>query len=134
MYLRRLSNDGFFIQMWRSKFNRRVYCRTDLPVGVATIQVGEEFTDHAFMSMSQLKNQAFERRYLFVIKCYNSVNVAKQPEVPKEKEVLYLPGSRFVITTDKFYKTTVDGRSCVENTTRIFKTSQDHLVRIPAAL
>jgi hypothetical protein len=40
---------------------------------------------------------SIEKSYLFVIKCYNGVNVAKHSELQKEKAVLDLPGSRFVI-------------------------------------
>jgi hypothetical protein len=64
--------------------------------------VGGEFQDAAFLSTSKSRKQAFDKPYLFIIhKSLTGVDIMKQSVLRREQEVLFPPGTRFLITSVK---------------------------------
>jgi NAD:arginine ADP-ribosyltransferase len=81
-----------------SKFKGKLLYRgTDLPGG-ALLQKGDEFQDLAFLSTSRTRKRAFDKPYLFIIKkCLTGVDIMKHSMKRSEQEVLFPPGTRFLI-------------------------------------
>jgi ADP-ribosyltransferase exoenzyme len=98
-----------------SKFNGKfLYRGTDLPGGTR-LQKGDEFQDRAFLSTSRTRKRAFDKPYLFIInKCRTGVDIMKHSVKRSEQEVLFPPGTRFLITSvevvlnDNQWKTMVE--------------------------
>jgi ADP-ribosyltransferase exoenzyme len=83
-----------------SKFKGKLLYRgTDLPGGTR-LQKGDEFQDLAFLSTSRTRKRAFDKPYLFIIhKCHTGVDIMKHSVKRSEQEVLFPPGTRFLITS-----------------------------------
>jgi ADP-ribosyltransferase exoenzyme len=93
-----------------------LYRGTDLPVpGGTLLQKGDEFQDRAFLSTSRTRKRAFDKPYLFIIqKCLTGVDIMKHSVKRSEQEVVFPPGTRFLITSvetvlkDNQWKTIVE--------------------------
>jgi hypothetical protein len=80
----------------------KVYRGTYLPTDDTRFVVGGEFQDSAFLSTSKSREQAFDKPYLFIIhKSWTGVDIMKQTVLRREQEVLFPPGTRFLITSVK---------------------------------
>jgi hypothetical protein len=80
----------------------KVYRGTDMPSDDTRFVVGGEFQDSAFLSTSKTRKRAFDKPYLFIIhKSYTGVDIMKQSVKRSEQEVLFPPGTRFLITSVK---------------------------------
>jgi NAD:arginine ADP-ribosyltransferase len=98
-----------------AKFKGKLLYRgTDLPGGTL-LRKGDEFQDLAFLSTSRTRKRAFDKPYLFIIqKCRTGVDIMKHSVKRSEQEVLFPPGTRFLITSvepvlkDNQWKTIVE--------------------------
>lgn len=80
-------------------FQGLVYRGTDhLPLGT-DLQVGHEFQDPGFLSTSRDRGRAFQGQYLFHIQSLHGYDIMDHSLYQNEEEVLFLPGTRFVVTS-----------------------------------
>jgi hypothetical protein len=105
----------------------KVYRGTDMPSDDTRFVVGGEFQDSAFLSTSKTRKRAFDKPYLFIIhKSSTGVDIMKQSVKRSEQEVLFPPGTRFLITSVKTemgednsgWKTIVEMEEIARRTTR----------------